>query len=163
MSVALVISALSHEESTAPPGLDQGVGHWHRHETIFPRDRLEKTTAENPGDLAARHGLARVYAFLGRREEAIRFAEQAIEQFDLLDRAFVQQDVRSTHAEILCQAGAFDAAEEQFRQTLSSANEWTLASLLANWPPCKAVFEQTGNNRRLERDFGHLSDGLTRH
>ena len=34
LSVALIISALRHEESTAPPGLDQGVGHWYRDETI---------------------------------------------------------------------------------------------------------------------------------
>ena len=35
MSTALIISALRHEESTVPPGLDQGVGHWHRNETIL--------------------------------------------------------------------------------------------------------------------------------
>ena len=35
LSVALIISAIRHEESTAPPGLDQGVGHWHRHETVL--------------------------------------------------------------------------------------------------------------------------------
>ena len=35
LSVALIISAIRHEESTAPPGLDQGVGHWHRDETIL--------------------------------------------------------------------------------------------------------------------------------
>ena len=34
MSIALIISAVRHEESTAPPGLDQGVGHWYRGETI---------------------------------------------------------------------------------------------------------------------------------
>ena len=34
MSIALIISAVRHEESTAPPGLDQGVGHWYRSETI---------------------------------------------------------------------------------------------------------------------------------
>ncbi|MDJ0938576.1 MAG: sodium/solute symporter [Woeseiaceae bacterium] len=34
MTVALVISAIRHEESTAPPGLDQGVGHWYKGETI---------------------------------------------------------------------------------------------------------------------------------
>ncbi len=34
LSVALIISAARHEESTAPPGLDQGVGHWYRDETI---------------------------------------------------------------------------------------------------------------------------------
>ncbi|MBT8090419.1 MAG: sodium:solute symporter [Gammaproteobacteria bacterium] len=34
LSVALIISAIRHEESTAPPGLDQGVGHWFKHETI---------------------------------------------------------------------------------------------------------------------------------
>ena len=34
LSVALIISAVRHEESTAPPGLDQGVGHWFKHETI---------------------------------------------------------------------------------------------------------------------------------
>jgi len=35
LSVALIISALRHEESTAPPGLDQGVGHWYREETVL--------------------------------------------------------------------------------------------------------------------------------
>ena len=35
LSVALIISAISHKESTAPPGLDQGVGHWRRDETIL--------------------------------------------------------------------------------------------------------------------------------
>ncbi len=35
LSVALIISAIRHEESTAPPGLDEGVGHWHRHETVL--------------------------------------------------------------------------------------------------------------------------------
>jgi sodium-coupled monocarboxylate transporter 8/12 len=34
LSVALIISAVRHGESTAPPGLDQGVGHWYRDETI---------------------------------------------------------------------------------------------------------------------------------
>jgi len=33
LSVALIISAIRHEESTAPPGLDQGVGHWYKGET----------------------------------------------------------------------------------------------------------------------------------
>ena len=35
LSVALIISALRHEESTLPPGLDQGVGHWYREETLI--------------------------------------------------------------------------------------------------------------------------------
>jgi len=35
LSIALLISAIRHEESTEPPGLDQGVGHWHRDETIL--------------------------------------------------------------------------------------------------------------------------------
>lgn len=35
LSVALIISAIRHEESTEPPGLDQGVGHWYREETII--------------------------------------------------------------------------------------------------------------------------------
>lgn len=35
LSVALTISALRHEESTLPPGLDQGVGHWYREETLI--------------------------------------------------------------------------------------------------------------------------------
>jgi len=34
ISVALIISAIRHEESTVPPGLDQGVGHWFKDETI---------------------------------------------------------------------------------------------------------------------------------
>lgn len=34
LSTALIISAARHEVSTAPPGLDQGVGHWFRDETI---------------------------------------------------------------------------------------------------------------------------------
>jgi SSS family transporter len=35
LSIALIISAMRHEESDAPPGLDQGVGHWYKEETIL--------------------------------------------------------------------------------------------------------------------------------
>lgn len=34
LSVALIVSVIRHGESTEPPGLDQGVGHWYRNETI---------------------------------------------------------------------------------------------------------------------------------
>ena len=35
LTVALVISAIRHDTSTVAPGLDQGVGHWYRGETML--------------------------------------------------------------------------------------------------------------------------------
>ena len=35
LTIALTISALRHETSGRPPGLEQGVGRWYRHETLL--------------------------------------------------------------------------------------------------------------------------------
>jgi len=52
-----------------------------------------------------------------------------------------------------------------WREILSEENESTLASLVQWWPPCKKLIFDTEHYRRLEEEFGHLSEGgpITQH
>ena len=68
---------------------------------------------------------------------------------------------RIDHARTKCLAGDLDSVENAWREILSEQNEWTLASLMSNWLPCKRLMLATENYRRLQDEFGHLSNGVS--
>ncbi len=122
--------------------------------------RMEQIVAENPDDANRLQALARVHAFLGNNDEAVRIANEALAKFDKQEDVPLFQGFRVGHGQILCQVGAFQPAEDEFRWLLSRVNRLTLAYLVKGWPPCKAIFVDTENYRRLEQEFGHLSEGV---
>ena len=68
---------------------------------------------------------------------------------------------RIDYARTLCVAGDLSAVENEWREILSEQNEYTLASLASMWLPCKKLIFDTEHYRRLEEEFGHLSEGTS--
>ena len=75
------------------------------------------------------------------------------DQFDYLH-------FRVEYGAALCIAGAFTAAEKVWREILSEENAYTLMFLIGQWPACKKAVVDTEVYRRLEAEFGHLSQGI---
>jgi len=70
-------------------------------------------------------------------------------------------EFKIAYARTLCVANELDSVENVWREILSEENEYTLASLLQLWPPCKKLVFDTAHYRRLEEEFGHLSEGVS--
>ena len=77
---------------------------------------FEIKVAERPDDLAALSGLSRAYAAVGRRDEAIRAAQRAVELVPLSRDALDGPVQILVLAEVYAQLGERDAALEQLNQ-----------------------------------------------
>jgi TolB-like protein/Tfp pilus assembly protein PilF len=100
------------------------------------------------GDNAAARGLARESATVAQSNFTDRDQHKYLEFND-------------DYAQTLCVTGELDSVENLWREILSEENESTLASLLQWWPPCKKLIFDTEHYRRLEAEFGHLSEGVS--
>lgn len=58
----------------------------------------------------------------------------------------------------LCHIGEFDAATAAFRQILTDSNEYTVDSVIGEWPPCRDQFVDTAYYEELKREFSHLAE-----
>ena len=90
-------------------------------------------------------------AALGLVKESAKVAQSIIAHRD---------QYKFEYAQALCLAGDLDSVENVWREILGEKNEWTLASLVNTWPPCKKSIFDTEHYRRLEQEFGHLSKGV---
>jgi len=105
------LSARAHE------ALGDGAQARREYETALPW--LETEVDKNPGRARQRTALARAYAGLGRKEDALREAKRAVELLPMSKDAFVGADVEIERAEVEAQVGETDAAIEHIRHLLS--------------------------------------------
>lgn len=108
--------------------------------------------------------LARLQALGGNNAAALELAKESaqVAQSNLAKRN--QPGLlgfRMDYAEALCVAGDLESVENVWREILSEENEYTLASLVHWWPPCKKLILDTEHYQRLEEEFGHLSKGVS--
>jgi tetratricopeptide (TPR) repeat protein len=80
---------------------------------------LEAEVEKNPGRGPQRVLLARAYAGLGRKEDALREARRAVELLPVSKDAFFGSDVEIYRAEVEGRVGETDAAIEHIRRLLS--------------------------------------------
>jgi len=104
--------------------------------------------------------LARLRALDGDNAAALELAEESakVAQPNVADRVQYLR-FKVAYSQTLCMAGELDSVENEWREILSEENEWTLTSLASQWPPCKKLVDETEHYRRLEAEFGHLSEG----
>jgi hypothetical protein len=89
-------------------------------------------------------------------DDSDRLAELTLADHDQFDYLWF----RVEYGAALCLANGFSAAEGVWRHILSEENGLTLLSLVAEWPQCKRSVVETDVYRRLEAEFGHLSQGI---
>ncbi|NIV18587.1 MAG: hypothetical protein GWN47_09345 [Woeseiaceae bacterium] len=108
---------------------------------------------------------ASMASFLGNDERAAELAYRAVDiaqSFDESNKPAPVLDLGilpSGYGNTLCQIGEFEAAAKAFRKILEGQNPFTVASVVAEWPPCRERFIGTVYYQELVRDFGHLSEG----
>jgi len=130
--------------------------------TLAQQQALERHD-ESPEDPMPVLALARLAAMSGDNESALGFAADSARRAELTLADRDQFDYlwfRAQHGSALCLADAYPAAEKVWRQILSEENSFTLLSLVAQWPACKRTVVDTDVYRRLEAEFGHLSEGV---
>jgi len=107
------------------------------YETALPR--LEAEVDKNPGRARQHSFLARAYAGLGRKEDALRETKRALELLPISKDAFVGADVEIDSAEVKAWVGEADAAIEQLRHLLSVPSVLSPALLRIDprWAPLR--------------------------
>jgi eukaryotic-like serine/threonine-protein kinase len=90
-----------------------------RQEYESARSALEAQLEKNPGRGPERMLLARAYAGLGRKEDALREARRAVEALPISKDAFFGSDLEIYRAAVEGRVGEADAAIEHIRQLLS--------------------------------------------
>ncbi len=118
---------------------------------------------QNPDDPWSILALARLAAMSGDDDTALRLADDGARLAELTLADGDQFDYlwfRVEYGSALCLADGFSAAERVWRQILSEENGLTLLSLVAEWPQCNRSVVDTEVYRRLEAEFGHLSQGI---
>jgi tetratricopeptide (TPR) repeat protein len=131
-------------------------------------DHLSSLLEPEPGDFFLLNASARVAMMLGNVELAIEYARRAAEIADAMTEstkpwpAFDISGTPLVYGVSLCHAGELEAATRAFRKFLEDPdpmNAHTVASVVAEWPPCRDRFAGTVYHEELQRDFGHLSEG----
>lgn len=105
--------------------------------------------------------LSFVLALLGSLEAAAEMAEEIASRYDEEPLRLSSEIMRAYHGMLMCHIGDLSATEEDYRWVLTRENGFTLSSLVNGWPPCRDKFKGTEHHRRLEEEFGHLSQGKT--
>jgi len=90
-----------------------------RKEYETARAALEAEVEKNPGRGPQRMLLARAYAGLGRKEDALREAQRAVEALPISKDAFFGSDIEIYRAAVEGRVGDTDSAIEHIRQLLS--------------------------------------------
>jgi len=117
---------------------------------------------ERPDDPSPILALARLRAFAGDNGaagELARESTQAAQSVAADQNQYARYRLMYSHT--LCVAGELDSVENLWREILDEDSGWTLASLVSRWPPCKKLITDTEHYRRLEAEFGHLSEGVS--
>ena len=119
---------------------------------------------DRPDDPFPMLALARLRALDGDNAAAVELAWESaqVAQSNLAHRRpddYLGFKIDYSHT--LCMAGELDSVENMWRETLSEENAYTLASLVSQWPPCKKLIAETEQFRRLDAEFGHLSEGVS--
>jgi tetratricopeptide (TPR) repeat protein len=127
---------------------------------------MQQALQEQPDDPNRILASARLSVFFGDHSNAIRVANESIEasQSEAGQRfigAYYPDRFRMDYGRVLCSAGDLSAAENEFRRMLSKENGSTLPHLVNDWPPCKERMLGTENYLRLQKEFSHLSEGIT--
>ena len=154
---------LTVEEVRAWIYRDAGLDADSREAWVLAQQKALERHDQNPDDPWSILALARLAAMSGDKETALEIAADSAglakktvagrDQFDYLH-------FRVEYGAALCIAGAFTAAEKVWREILSEENAYTLMFLIGQWPACKKAVVDTEVYRRLEAEFGHLSQGI---
>ena len=124
---------------------------------------MQSVVAEKPDSPIHRLALARIHLLLGNIDDAVAVANEAraiIEDGPGKKDSLLYGSFRSSYGQTMCMAGHFEAAAQEFEWRLSNENSTTLIYLVNYWPPCARTFIGTDHYRRLDQEFGHLSDGV---
>jgi tetratricopeptide (TPR) repeat protein len=100
---------------------------------------MESNVAERPDDARYRSALAIAYAGLGRREDAIREAEAAVELLPMSREAWVGAYRLEDLARVYTMVGEYDAAIDQLEVLLSVPSPATIPMLRLDptWAPLR--------------------------
>lgn len=121
-----------------------------------------------PDNFYVLNSSARVAMMLENEELAIEHAWKAAEVADAMtesNKPWPSFDISITpllYGSSLCHAGELEAAADAFRKLLEDpdpVNPYTVASTVAEWPPCRERFVGTVYYEELKRDFAHLPEG----
>ncbi len=148
----------------------QSAGRTDEARTLFEQEAEYQATLleSQPDNFVLLNYSARVAMMLGNEELAIEYAWRAAEIADAMtesNKPWPSFDISVTPFEYglsLCQAGELEAAADAFRKFFEDPdpmNPYTVASVVASWPPCRDRFESTVYHEELQRDFAHLSEG----
>jgi tetratricopeptide (TPR) repeat protein len=91
---------------------------------------LEKGLAERPNDYIAHGDLGTTYAYLGRKDDAIREGKRAVELLPITKDAVFGPGSVAKLALIYVEVGEYDAALDQIEQSLSIPNGFLSVSKL---------------------------------
>jgi len=91
---------------------------------------LEKGLAEQPNDYIAHGDLGTTYAYLGRKDDAIREGKRAVELLPITKDAVFGPGSVAILALIYVEVGEYDAALDQIEQSLSIPNGFLSVSKL---------------------------------
>jgi TolB-like protein len=154
---------LTAEEVRAWIYRDAGLDADSREARALAEQKARERRDQNPDDPWSILALARLAAMSGDNETALRLADDSARLAELTLADHDQFDYlwfRVEYGAALCLANGFSAAEGVWRHILSEENGLTLLSLVAEWPQCKRSVVETDVYRRLEAEFGHLSQGI---
>lgn len=157
-------SYLTAEERRAWIFRDAGLDAESRAAAELAWQKALQSREERPDDPFPILALARLRALDGDNASALELARESaqVAQSNMTNRdQYNYQRFRIDYAETLCVAGELDSVENMWREFLSEENEYTLASLLQQLLPCKRQIIDTEHYRRLEEEFGHLSEGVS--
>ena len=143
---------------------DAGLGDESRAATKLAWQKALQSRNERPDDPLPVLALARLRALDGDNAAALELAKEGdqVAHSNVADlNHYKYQEFKDDYAYTLCIAGELESVENLWREILSEENESTLASLLQWWPPCKKSIFDTEHYRRLEEEFGHLSEGVS--
>jgi TolB-like protein/Tfp pilus assembly protein PilF len=122
----------------------------------------------DPANLMLLNHSSRVAMMLGNEPLALEYAWRAVEIGRGINEsnkpwpAFDVSILPLEYGASLCHAGELEAAADAFRKFFEDPdpmNPYTVASVVALWPPCRDRFVGTVYYEELQRDFGHLSEG----
>ena len=100
---------------------------------------------------------------MGDQEKGIALANEAYEKVTFRNSALDYQEFLVGYGQTLCLANNFAGAEQAFRDVLSATNQHTLLFIMnGSATICKEKFEASEEYARLEKDFGHLSRGVSK-
>jgi len=145
-------------------------GHSDHAQVLFEQEAKHQASRleSEPDNFELLNSSARVAMMLGNEELAREYAWRGAEIANAMtesNKPWPSFDISVTplvYGRSLCHAGELEAAANAFRKFLEdpdAMNPYTVASVVAEWPPCRDRFVGTVYYEELRRDFGHLSEG----